>query len=89
MKWYDSRIKSPTTRAFGLYLAVLQKHGGYQYVEQVGWEPMNNYTEGRWTIITQSDRPVKLYLDTTELLYWCELPKLPITLDVSNNELVL
>jgi hypothetical protein len=89
MKWFDSRIKSPPTTSFGLYLAVLQKHGGYQYIEQVGWEPTNNYTEGRWMIITQSSKPFKLYLDTTELLYWCELPKLPIVLEVSNKEMAL
>lgn len=85
MIWHDSRITSPPTTSFRLYLAVMQKHGGYQYIEQVGWEPMNNYTEGRWTKITQSDRPVKRYLDTTELLYWSELPRLPITLEVDNN----
>ena len=85
MSWHDSRVKSPSTTSFRLYLAVLQKHGGYQYIEQVGWEPINNYTEGGWTLITQCDRPTKRYLDTTELLYWSELPKLPITLEVDNN----
>lgn len=49
VEWLDSRIFEPNSNSYDRYLCVISI-SGLTFLEIVGWQPIDNYTTGKWDV---------------------------------------
>lgn len=74
MKWIDIRTEEPSTNHFDRYLVVAYD-GNIPFLGIGHWMPINNYTEGFWEKIENTNTNNRT---GALVLYWMPHPSVPM-----------
>jgi hypothetical protein len=79
MRWLDSRVYKPSSKATKIYPVVfkLLENSEITSVGYATWSPINDYTDGRWTNVEHNNGADAG--DDALVLYWMEIKGKPET----------